>query len=97
MTEEEGGEGRGKEEPEEGEEGGVRRGKEQKGVKRRSLERDIVQEAVIKTIPPQKMQKGKMTVWGALQIAEKRKETKSTGEKERLRRGGKNTQKYYSK
>ena len=62
MTEEEGGEGRGKEEPEEGEEGEVRRGKEQKGVKRRSLERDIVQEAVIKTIPPQKMQKGKMTV-----------------------------------
>ena len=38
-----------------------------------------------------------MTVWGALQIAEKSKETKSTGEKERLRRGGKNTQKYYSK
>ena len=34
------------------EEGGEGRGKEQKDVKRRSLERDAVQEAVIKTIPP---------------------------------------------
>ena len=46
--------------------------------------RDIVQEAVIKTIP--KKNKGKKAKWlleEALQIAEKRKETKGKGEKER--------------
>ena len=45
---------------------------------------DIVQEAVIKTIPKKK--RGKKAKWlpdEALQIAEKRKETKSKGEKER--------------
>ena len=45
---------------------------------------DIVQEAVIKTIPKKKeMQKGKMAVWGGLQVAEKRREAKGKGEKER--------------
>ena len=43
------------------------------------------------------MQKGKWLLEEALQIAEKRRETKGKGEKERLRRGGKNTQKYYAK
>ena len=46
--------------------------------------RDIVQEAVIKTIPKKK--KCKMTKWlsdEALQIAEKRREAKSKGEEER--------------
>ena len=46
--------------------------------------RDIVQEAVIKTIPKKK--KWKMTNWlsdEALQIAEKRREVKSKGEEER--------------
>ena len=46
--------------------------------------RDIVQEAVIKTIPMKK--KCKKTKWlskEALQIAEKRKEAKGKGEKER--------------
>ena len=46
--------------------------------------RDIVQEAVIKTIPKKK--KWKMTKWlsdEALQIAEKRREVKSKGEEER--------------
>ena len=45
---------------------------------------DIVQEAVIKTIPKKK--KCKKTKWlseEALQIAEKRRETKGKGEKER--------------
>ena len=42
--------------------------------------RDIVQEAVIKK---KKCKKVKMAVWGGLQIAEKRREAKSTGEKER--------------
>ena len=45
---------------------------------------DIVQEAVIKTIPKKK--KCKMAKWlpeEALQIAEKRKEAKGKGEKER--------------
>ena len=46
---------------------------------------DIVQEAVmIKTIPPKKeMQKGKWLSEEALQIAEKRREAKGRGEKER--------------
>ena len=46
--------------------------------------RDIVQEAVIKTIPKKK--KCKKTKWlseEALQIAEKRREAKGKGEKER--------------
>ena len=46
--------------------------------------RDIVQEAVIKTIPRKK--KHKMSKWlseEALQIAEKRKEARGKGEKER--------------
>ena len=45
---------------------------------------DIVQEAVIKTIPKKK--KGKKAKWlseGVLQIAEKRREAKGKGEKER--------------
>ena len=45
---------------------------------------DIVQEAVIKTIPKEK--KGKKAKWlseEALQIAEKRREAKGRGEKER--------------
>ena len=48
--------------------------------------RDIVQEAVIKTIPKKK--KGKKAKWlseEALQIAEKRREAKSKGEKERYK------------
>ena len=43
--------------------------------------RDIVQEAVIKTIPKKK--KGKMVFWKGLTTAEKRKEAKGKGEKER--------------
>ena len=46
--------------------------------------RDIVQEAVIKTIPKKK--KCKKTIWlseEALQIAKKRREVKGKGEKER--------------
>ena len=44
---------------------------------------DIVQEAVIKTIPKKKeMQKAKWLSEEALQIAEKRREAKGTGEKE---------------
>ena len=46
--------------------------------------RDIVQEAVIKTIPKKK--KGKKAKWlfeEALQMAEKRQESKGEGEKER--------------
>ena len=45
---------------------------------------DIVQEAVIKTIPKKK--KGKKAIWlseQALQIAERRREVKGKGEKER--------------
>ena len=42
---------------------------------------DIVQEAVIKTIP--KKRKAKWLSEEALQIAEKRRETKGKGEKER--------------
>ena len=46
--------------------------------------RDIIQEAVIKTIPNKKeMQKGKMLSEEAFQIAEKRREAKGKGEKER--------------
>ena len=46
--------------------------------------RDNVQEAVIKTIlKKKKCIKGKTAVWGGLQIAEKRRETKGKGEKER--------------
>ena len=44
--------------------------------------RDTVQETGIKTIAKEKMQKGKM-VEEALQIAEKRREAKGKGEKER--------------
>ena len=45
---------------------------------------DIVQEAVIKTIPKKKeMQKAKWLSEEALQIAEKRREVKGKGEKER--------------
>ena len=46
--------------------------------------RDIVQEAVIKTIPKKKKcKKAKWLSEEALQIAVKRRETKSKGEKER--------------
>ena len=48
--------------------------------------RDIVQEAVIKTIPKKK--KSKKAKWlfeEALQIAEKRREAKGKGEKERYK------------
>ena len=46
--------------------------------------RDIVQEAVIKTIPKKKKhKKAKWLFEKALQIAEKRREAKSKGEKER--------------
>ena len=45
---------------------------------------DIVQEAVIKTIPKKKKcKKAKWLSEGALQTAEKRREAKSKGEKER--------------
>ena len=45
---------------------------------------DIVQEAVIKTIPTKKKcEKGKWLSGEALQIAEKRREVKGKGEKER--------------
>ena len=45
---------------------------------------DIVQEAVIKTIPKKmKLIKAKLLSKGALQIAVKRREAKSKGEKER--------------
>ena len=47
---------------------------------------DIVQEAVIKTIPPKKKcEKAKSLSEGALQIAVKRREGKSKGEKERYK------------
>ena len=46
--------------------------------------RDIVQEAVIKTIPKKKKcKKAKWLSEEALQIAEKRRETKGKGERER--------------
>ena len=46
--------------------------------------RDIIQEAVIKTIPKKKKcKKAKWLSEEALQIAEKRRETKGKGEKER--------------
>ena len=46
--------------------------------------RDIVQETGIKTIPMEKKcKKGKWLSEEALQIAEKRREVKGTGEKER--------------
>ena len=48
--------------------------------------RNIVQEAVIKTIPEKKKKKGKKAKWlseEALQITEKRREVKGKGEKER--------------
>ena len=46
--------------------------------------RDIVQEAVIKTIPKKKnCKKAKWLSEEALQIAEKRREVKGKGEKER--------------
>ena len=44
---------------------------------------DIVQEAVIKTIPRKKKCKKAKWLSEALQIAEKRREVKSKGEKER--------------
>ena len=45
---------------------------------------DIVQETGIRTIPMEKKcKKSKMAVWKALQIAVKRREVKSKGEKER--------------
>ena len=45
---------------------------------------DIVQEAVIKTIPKKKKcKKAKWLFEGALQIAEKKREAKGKGEKER--------------
>jgi len=44
---------------------------------------DIVQEAVIKIIPPKKKcEKAKSLSEGALQIAEKRKDVKDKGEKQ---------------
>ena len=45
---------------------------------------NIVQEAVIKTIPKKKKyKKAKWLSWKALQIAERRREAKGKGEKER--------------
>ena len=44
---------------------------------------DFVQETVIKTIPKKKCKKAKCLSEEALQIAEKRKEVKGKGEKER--------------
>ena len=44
---------------------------------------DIVQEVVIKTIPKKKCKKAKWLPEEALQIAEKRREVKDKGEKER--------------
>ena len=44
--------------------------------------RDIVQEAVIKTMPKKKMQKTKWLSDEALQIPEKRREGKDKGERE---------------
>ena len=48
--------------------------------------RDIVQETVIKTIPMEKKcRKAKCLSWEAIQIAVKRREVKSKGEKERYK------------
>ena len=47
--------------------------------------RDIVEETGIKTIPMEKMQKSKGLSEEALQIAVKRREVKSKGEKERYK------------
>ena len=48
--------------------------------------RDIVQEAVIKTIPKKKKcKKGEMVAKEGFQVAEKRKEAKGKGEKERYK------------
>ena len=44
---------------------------------------DIVQETGIKTIPPKRYKKAKWLSDEALQIAEKRREVKGKGEKER--------------
>ena len=44
---------------------------------------DIVQESLIQTIPKKKCRKAKWLSEEALQIAEKRREAKSKGEKER--------------
>ena len=44
---------------------------------------NIIQEAVIKTIPKEEMQKAKWLSEEASQIAEKRREAKGKGEKER--------------
>ena len=44
---------------------------------------DILQEAVIKTIPKKKCKKAKWLSEEALQIAEKRRKAKGKGEKER--------------
>ena len=44
---------------------------------------NIIQEAVIKTIPKEEMQKAKWLSEEASQIAEKRSEAKGKGEKER--------------
>ena len=46
---------------------------------------DIAQETGIKPSPWKEMQKSKMAVWEALQIAVKRREAKSKGEKERYK------------
>ena len=46
---------------------------------------DIVQEAVIKTVPKKKKcKRAKLLSEGSLQIAEKRREAKGKGEKERF-------------
>ena len=45
---------------------------------------NIVQEAVIKTIPKKKMQKGKMVVWGGLTNSCEKKRSEGKGEKERI-------------
>ena len=51
----------------------------------RTVVHDIIQEAVIKTIPKKKKcKKAKWLSEEALQIAEKRREAKGKGEKERL-------------
>ena len=47
--------------------------------------RDIVQEAVTKTIPKKKCKKAKWLPEESLQIAEKRREAKGKGEKERYK------------
>ena len=44
---------------------------------------NTVQEEVIKTIPKEKMQKGKMAVWGGLTNSWERREAKGKGERER--------------